>query len=104
MKSSNRWKATEKSRTHEETRRHRARLRAEVAVVIGQSRAVLFFAKEFLRAHPYSSDQLREEAPLCHAEAVAADDGETRRDFALHASDLAMLGEAVTRSDGHDPD
>jgi hypothetical protein len=87
----------------QETRQHRARLRAEVAVVIGHSHAALFFTKELLRDHPYSSDQLREESRLCHAEAHAADDGETRREFARHASDLAMLGKAVARSDGHDP-
>jgi hypothetical protein len=87
----------------QETREHRARLRAEVAVVIGQSRAALFFTKELLRNHPYSSDQLREESRLCQAEAHAAHDGETRRDFARCASDFAMLGEAVSRRDGHDP-
>jgi hypothetical protein len=88
----------------EETLRHRARLRAEVAVVIGQSRAGLFFAKQFLRDHPYRPDQLREESRLCYAEALAADDAETRRDFARRAVDLAMLGEAISRSDGQDPD
>lgn len=78
-------------------RRHCASVRAEIDGVIARSRSALFFSKHLLRGHPFSPEDLREEATVCREEALACRDSEERRDFARRALDLAMLAEAVAR-------
>jgi hypothetical protein len=83
----------------QETRRHSAVIRAEMAGIVARSRSELFFAKHFLRNHRYSADDLREESRLCREEASASEEGEARQELAASAFQLAMMGEAISRAE-----
>lgn len=79
-----------------ERRRHRRAMLAEIDGVLARARTELSLSRLKLD-RAYSADDLREEARLCRDEAMASDDVETRRAFAGHAFELAMMGEAVQR-------
>jgi hypothetical protein len=76
---------------HDELKRLREVLLAEIDVIIAWSKS------RMLRSPGFSAAGLREESRVCLEEAKAARDTATRRAFARRALDLAMLAEHATR-------
>ena len=82
----------------EQRQRHCRAILAEIDVLLDRTRLELSFSR--LRPNQaYSADNLRVVALLCHDEALAGQDTETRRAFAGRASELAMMSEAIIRKE-----